>query len=102
MFRVKDGDIWIKAWRYHSQKKHDTMHEIEFEVAIANECLHHVTKAACSCVAGKAGMCSHVIGVLKQMIYYVMMKPTSAPICHAHKCNSHGINFAPPILRLSQ
>ena len=67
MFHVKDGYIWIKAWCYHSQKKHGTMHEVK--VAIANEHPHHVTKAACSCVAGKAGMCSHVTDVLKQIIY---------------------------------
>ena len=77
MFCVKDGVIWIKARCYHSQKKHDTMHEII--VAIANEYPNHVTKAACSCVAGKTGMCSHVIGVLKQIIHYVMMKLKSVP-----------------------
>ena len=51
------------------------MHEVK--VAIANEYPNHATRAACSCVAGKAGMCWHVIGLLKQVIYYVMMK---------HKC----------------
>ena len=77
MFCSKDGVIWIKARCYHSQKKHDTMHEVK--VAIANEYPHHVTRATCSCVAGKAGMCSHVIGLLKQIIHYAMMKFKSVP-----------------------
>ena len=77
MFCVKDGVIWIKAWCYHSQLKHDTMYEIR--VAIANEYPNHMTKAACLCVAGKTGMCSHVIRVLKQIIHYVMMKLKSVP-----------------------
>jgi len=77
MFCSKDGVIWIKAHCYRSQKKHDTMHEVK--VAIANEYPHHVTRATCSCVAGKAGMCSHVIGLLKQIIHYVMMKFKSVP-----------------------
>ena len=33
----------------------------------------------CTCVAGKAGVCSHVIGLLKQIIHYVMMKLKSVP-----------------------
>ena len=77
MFCLKDGIIWIKARCYHSQKKHDAMHEVK--VAITNEYPHHVTRAACSCVAGKAGMCSHVIGLLKQIIHYAMMKNKSVP-----------------------
>ena len=77
MFCLKDGVIWIKARCYRSQKKHETMHEVK--VAIANEYPHHVTRAVCSCVAGKAGMCSHVIGLLKQIIHYVLMKLKSVP-----------------------
>ena len=77
MFCLKDGVIWVKAHCYRSQKKHETMHNVR--VAISNECPYHVTKAVCSCVAGKAGMCSHVIGLLKQIIHYVMMKLKSVP-----------------------
>ena len=52
---------------------------LEIKVAIANEYPNHVTGTVCSCVAGKAGMCSHVIGLLKQIIHYVMMKHQSVP-----------------------
>jgi len=76
MFCLKDRVIWIKASCYRSQKKHDTMHEVK--VAIANEYPHHVTRATCLCVTGKAGIYSHVIGLLKQIIY-VMMKFKSVP-----------------------
>jgi len=58
---------------------------------------HHVTRAACLCVAG---MCSHVIGLLEQIIiHYVMMKLKSVP--EDLSCNSHGINLSPLILRLN-
>jgi len=67
MFCLKDNVIWIKANCYHSQKNYDAIHEVK--VAIANEYPHHVTQATCSCVAGKAGMCSHVIDLLKQIIH---------------------------------
>ena len=77
MFCLKDSVIWIKARCYRSQKKHETMHEVK--VAIANEYPHHVTRAVCSCMAGKAGMCNHVVGLLKQIIYYVLMKLKSVP-----------------------
>ena len=40
MFCLKDGVIWIKAWCYHSQKKHGAVHEVK--VAIANEFQHHM------------------------------------------------------------
>ena len=77
MFCVKNNAIWIKARCYRSQRKHDTMHEVR--IAISNDYPHHVTRAACSCVAGKTGMCSHVIGLLKQIIHYAMMKLQSVP-----------------------
>ena len=77
MFCLQDSVIWIKARCYRSQKKHDTMHEVK--AAIANEYPHHVVRAVCTCVAGKAGICSHVIGLLKQIIHYVMMKLKSVP-----------------------
>ena len=77
MFCLKDNVIWIKANCYHSLKNYDAIHEVK--VAIANEYPHHVTQATCSCVAGKAGMCSHVIDLLKQIIHYVMMKLKSVP-----------------------
>ena len=77
MFCLKDGVAWIKARCYHSQKKHDAMHEVR--VAITSEYPCCVTNAVCSCVAGKAGVCSHVIGLLKQIIHYVMMKFKAVP-----------------------
>ena len=101
MFCVQDGVIWIKARCYHSQKKHDTMHEIR--VAIANEYPNHVTKATCSCVAEKTGMCSHVIGVPKQIIHYVMMKLKSVSSdlsCTQMQQSWHKPH--PSILRLSR
>ena len=48
MFCVKNNAIWIKARCYHSQRKHDTKHEVR--IAISNDYPHHVTRAACSCV----------------------------------------------------
>ena len=77
MFCLKDEVVWIKARCYHSQKKHATMHDVK--VAITTQHLCHVIRAFCTCVAGKAGMCSHVIGLLKQIIHYVMMKCKSVP-----------------------
>ena len=32
---------------------------------------YHVTTANCYCTAGKSGICSHVVGLLKQLINYV-------------------------------
>jgi len=77
MFCLKNDAVWIKARCYRSQKKNDKMHEVR--LAISSNYPHHVTRAACSCVAGKAGMCSHVIGLLKQIIHYAMMKLQSVP-----------------------
>lgn len=77
MFCVKDEILWIKAQCYHSQKKHAAMHNIR--VAITTQYPCHVTRAFCTCVAGKAGMCSHVVGLLKQILHYVMMKCKSVP-----------------------
>ena len=68
MFCLQDSVIWIKAGCYHcSQKKHQ-------KAAFANEYPNHVVRAVCPCVAEKAQICSHVIGLLKQIIHYVMMK----------------------------
>ena len=69
MFCLKDEVVWIKARCYHSQKKQAAMHDAK--VAIATQNPYHVTRAFCSCVAG---ICSHVVGLLKQIIHYVMMK----------------------------
>ena len=98
MFYLKDGVAWIKARCYHSQKKHDAMHEVK--VAITSEYTCHVTNAVCSCVAGIAGVCSHVIGLLKQIIHYVMMKFKAVP--DVHKYNKHGINLGLSTLKQSQ
>ena len=43
-------------------------------IALACEPSHLVTRALCSCIAGKSRMCSHVVGVLKQLIHYALMK----------------------------
>ena len=77
MFCTINNSIFIKARCYRSQKKHDTMHEVK--VAISSVYSHSVTRAVCSCVAGKGGMCSHAIGLLKQIIHYVMMKLQYVP-----------------------
>ena len=37
------------------------MHKVK--VAIANKYPHYVVRVVCTCVAGKAGKCSHVIGL---------------------------------------
>ena len=59
-FCCKDGQIWIRARCYRSQKKNDSM--LYVNVALACEPPHYVTRALCSCTAGKSGMCSHVVG----------------------------------------
>ena len=56
MFYLKDGVVWIQVHCYRSQKKHDTMHEAK--AAIANEYPQYVVRAVCTCVAGKARICS--------------------------------------------
>ena len=53
------------------------MHEVK--VAISSEYPHNVTRAVCSCIAGKGGICSHIIELLKQIIHYVMMKLQYVP-----------------------
>jgi len=57
------------------------MHDAK--VAIATQNPYHVTRAFCSCVAG---ICSHVVGLLKQIIHYVMMKFKFVPedLCCTH------------------
>ena len=76
-FCCKDGLVWVQARCYRSQKKNDPMHQMK--LAISCNAPYHVAKAYCSCVAGCSGMCSHVIGLLKQLIHYVMMKLKSVP-----------------------
>jgi len=61
MFCLKNDVVWIKARCYCSQKKNDKIHEVQ--LAISSNYPHHVAMAACSYVAGKAEMCSHVIGL---------------------------------------
>ena len=66
----------------------------------------HITwpdRAACSCVAGKAGMCSHVVGLLKQIIHYVMTKHKYVPgNLSCTQCRTYGINLGPSSLKLNQ
>ena len=59
------------------KKKNDAMHQLK--LAISSNAPYHVVKAYCSCVASCSGMCSHVVGLLKQLIHYVMMKLQSVP-----------------------
>jgi len=72
-FCSKDGLVWVQARCYRSQRKNDAM------LVISNTPPYHVAKAFCSCTAGASGMCSHVVGLLKQMIHYVMMRLTHVP-----------------------
>ena len=67
MFCLKDEVVWTKARYYHSQKKPATMHDVKVAITTQHPC--HVTRAFCTCVAGKVGMCSHVIGLLKQIFH---------------------------------
>ena len=76
-FCCKENVVWIKARCYRSQKKNDAMHELK--LAISSTIPYHVTRAFCSCVAGSSGICSHTVGLLKQLIHYVMMKLKSVP-----------------------
>ena len=76
-FCCKEGQIWVRARCYRSQKKNDSMHYVN--VALACESPHFVTRALCSCIAGKSRMCSHVVGVLKQLIHYALMKVQTVP-----------------------
>ena len=49
-------------------------------ITLSYDAPYHVTAANCSCTAGKSGMCSHVVSLLKQLIHYVNMKMTAVPI----------------------
>jgi len=69
-FCCNDNLVWIQARCYRSQKKNDSMHELK--VVISSHAPHHVVKAFCTCTAGSAGMCSHIVGLLKQLIHYVL------------------------------
>jgi len=77
MFSLRDEVVWIKARCYHSQKKHATMHDVKVSITTQPPC--YVTQAFCSCVAGKSGMCSHVTGLLRQIVHYIIMKCKSVP-----------------------
>ena len=77
-FCCKDNLVWIQARCYRSQKENDSMHELK--VVISSHAPHHVAKASCSCIAGSAGMCSHIVGLLKQLIHYVLMKLHCVPV----------------------
>ena len=76
-FCCKANQIWIKARCYRSQRKSDPMHYVN--VSLSCDSPHYVTHAYCSCIAGKSGICSHVVGLLKQLIHYVMMKVKVVP-----------------------
>ena len=54
------------------------MHELK--LVILSHAQHHVAKAFCSCIAGSAGICSHIVGLLKQLIHYVLMKLNYVPV----------------------
>ena len=54
------------------------MHQLK--LAISCNPPYHVAKAYCSCVTGCSGMCSHIVGLLKQLIYYAMMKQKSVHV----------------------
>ena len=41
---------------------------------------YHAVKAICSCTAGSSGMCSHIVGLLNQLIHCVMMRLTHVPV----------------------
>ena len=60
------------------KKINDSMHLVN--VALAREAPHYVTRVLCSCTAGKSGMCSHVVGLLMQVIHYALMKVKAVPV----------------------
>ena len=76
-FCCKDGVVWIQARCYWSQKKNDMMHQLK--LAISCNPPYHVVNAYCFCVAVCSGMCNHIVRLLKQLIYYVIMKLQSVP-----------------------
>jgi len=77
-FCCNDNLVWIQACCYHSQKKNNSMHELK--LVISSHAPHHVAKAFCSCITRSAGMCSHIVGLLKQLIHYVLMKLNYVPV----------------------
>ena len=48
------------------------MHKLK--LVISSHVPHHVAKAFHSCIAESAAMCSHIVGLLKQLMHYVLMK----------------------------
>ena len=78
MFCQKENTVCVKARCYRSQKKNDAMHVLH--VILSCDAPYDVTTANCSCTAGKSGMCSHVVGLLKQLIHYVSMKMKTVPV----------------------
>ena len=77
-FCCQNNLVWIQACCFRSQKKNDSMHELK--LVITSHAPHHVATAFCSCIAGSAGMCSHIVGLLKQLIHYVLMKLKYVPV----------------------
>ena len=59
-------------------KKNDLMHQLR--LAISYNVPYHVVKAYCSYVAGCSGMYSHIVGLHKQLIHYIMMKLKFVPV----------------------
>ena len=59
-------------------KKNDAMHQLS--LAISCNVPYHVVKTYCSCIAGCSGMCNHIVGLLKQLINYVMMNLKFVPV----------------------
>ena len=49
------------------------------KLTISSSTPYHVVKAYCSCVAGCSGMCSHIVGLLKQLTHNVVIKLQSVP-----------------------
>ena len=78
MFCHRETTVCVKTRCYRSQKKNDTMHVLH--VILSCDAPYHAITANCSCTAVKSGMCSHVVGLLKQLIHYVSMKMKTVPV----------------------
>ena len=77
MFCCIENAVYVKACCYHCQKKNDSMHTLH--IMLLCDTPYHGIVASCSCTASKSGVCSHVVGLLKQLIHYVSMKMTAVP-----------------------
>ena len=71
-FVLKAAWFGCKLVTTGAKKKNDAMHELKLVISTCPP--YHVAKAFCSCTAGTSGMCSHIVGLLKQLIHYVMMR----------------------------